>query len=263
MIYCPFIPHIHHHFIQCHWVTLGPSVNLLTFWVFRKLRAGHHKCHKVWNGTIVNGLIPPVGFVFGTAWNTRSHCSKHVIDILPPILLLTVIFNSYLLFFSSRHLGLTVDGGRVPVGNHGPRLPLSKTSVLFFIPNVTWYKSNQHTDTTTCSFPPAAISLVMCLSCSSESSIFDSSSRTEDVFWLIFIGLAQASCPSHCLLSDNVPTPELPYSVVSVVTQDKPNMKCIIPRLVVCPACNFGLWSQYSTLLLFFSRVSYICLGNG
>ncbi len=195
--------------------------------------------------------MPRVGFVFGTAWNTRPHCSKHVIDILPSIFLLTVIFTSYLLFFGLRHLGLTLDGGRIPVGNHGPRLPLSKTSVLLFISNVTWYESNQHTDTTKCSFLPAAISLVICLSCSSESFISDSSSRAGDVFRLIFIGLAPTSCTSRCLLSDDVPAPELPYSVVSVVTQDKPHMKCIIPRLVVCPACNIALWTQSSTSLLF------------
>ncbi len=195
--------------------------------------------------------MPRVGFVFDTAWNTRPHCSKHVIDIFPPIFLVTVIFNSYLLFFSSRHLGLTLDDGRVSVGNHWPRLPLLKTSVLFFIPNVTWYKSNQHTNTTTRSFSLAAISVVVCLSCSLESSIFDGLSHSGDVFRLIFIDLAPASFASRCLLSGYVPAPELFYNIVNVVTQDEPHMKCIIPRLVVCPACNFALWSQSSTSLLF------------
>ena len=179
-------------------------------------------------------------------------------DTLPPILLLTVIFNFYLLFFSLRHPGLTFDGGRVPVGNHGLHLPLSKTSILLVIPNVTWYESNQHTDTTTRSFLPAAISLVMCLSCLSESYIFDSkaisdsSSRAGDVFRPILVSLALTSCPSRCFLGDNIPVPELPYSVVSVVTQDKPHMIYIILRLVVCPMCNFAIWSQSSTSLLYF-----------
>ncbi len=186
--------------------------------------------------------MPRIGFVFGTAWNTHLYCLKHVIDIIHLILLLTDIFSSYLLLFSLRHLGWIFDGVRVPVRNHGPPLPLLKTSVLLLVPNITWYESNQHTDTNTRSFLPAALSLFGCLLCLSDFSISDSSSRAGEFFRLIFIGSAPASCASRCLLNDNVPTPELPYSVMSVVTEYKPNMKCIILRLVVCPACNFALW---------------------
>ena len=185
--------------------------------------------------------MPRAGFVFSTAWNTCLHCSKHAMHTLSPILLLTVIFNLYLLFFSSRHLGLTPDCGRVLVANYGPRLQLSKTSVLLVIPNVTWYKSNQHIDTITRLFPPAAISLVMCLSCSSGFFISNSSSYAGDVFCLILIGLAPVSCLSRCFFSYDVPNSKLPYSMVSVVTQDKPHMMCIVPSLVVCSTYNFAM----------------------
>ena len=221
------------------------------FWVFREFRASHHKCHKVWHGTILNGLMPRVGFLFGTAQNTRPHCLKHVMDTLSPILLCIAIFNLYLLLFASRHPGLTLDGNQLFIGNYGPRLLLSKISILLVIPNVIWYKSNQHIDTTTRSFPPAAISLVVCLSYLSESSISNSASRAGNVFWPILVGLVLVSCLLHCLLSDDVLAPELSYSVVNVVTQNKPHMMCIIPRLVVCLVYNLVMQSQSSTLLLF------------
>ena len=191
---------------------------MLFFWVFKKLRAGHHKCHKVWNGTIVNGLMPRVGFVFGTVWNTRPHCLKHIMDTLPPILLLTIIFNLYLLFFSSRHSGLTLDGGRLFVGNYRLCLPLLKTSVLLVISNITWYKSNHHPITNTRSFPPAAISLVMCLSYLPESFISNNLSYAGNVFWPILVGLAPALYPSHCLLSNDIPALELNYGIVNDAT---------------------------------------------
>ena len=214
---------------------------LLIFWIFRKLRAGHHKCRKVWHSTIVNDLMPRVGSVFGTAWNTCPHRSKHVMDTLPSILLLTVIFNLYLLFFSLRQPGLTLDGGWFPVRNHGPHFALLKTSVLLVVPNITWYESNQHTDTNIRSFPPAAISLVMCLSYLSESSISNSSSYAGDIFCPILVGLALASCSLRCFWSDDVPVLELSYSLVSAITQDKQHIMCIIPRLFVCSACNFAM----------------------
>ena len=172
-------------------------------------------------------------------------------DTLFSILLLTFIFNLYLLFFSLRHLGLILDGGRVPNGNYGPCLPLSKISVLLVIPNVTWYESNQHTNTITRSFSLAVISLVMCLLSLSEFSISNNSSRAGDVFRPILVSLALASFLSCCLLSDDILALKLPYSVVSVVTQDKPHMMYIIPRLFFCPMCNFRMWSPSSTLLLF------------
>ena len=236
---------------------------MLIFWIFRKLMVGHHKCHKVWHDTIVNGFMPWFRFVFDTACNTCSHCLKYVIEALPSIFLLIVIFNLYLLIFSSKYSGLTLDSSRVFVGNHGPHLPLSKISVLLIIPNVTWYKSNQHTNITICLFPLAVINLVVCLFCLSESSISDKSSRTKDVFWPILVDLAPASCPLCCLLNDDIPAPELFYSVVRVVTQDKLHMMDIIPRLVVCSICNFAIWSQSSTSLLFSWQESYIWrLGN-
>ena len=182
-----------------------------------------------------------VGFLFNTTWNIHLHYSKHVINIFLFFLFLTVIFNLNLLFFSLKHPIFTLDGSQVLVRNHGSSLPLSKISVLLIIPNITWYKLNQHTNTTTCSFPLATISLVMCLSYSSESSISNSSSRTGDVFWPILADLSPASCPLCYLWSDYVPAPELFYNVVSIFTQDKPHIICIILRLIICPACNFAM----------------------
>lgn len=239
-------------------MALGQKVELLIFWAFRKLRAGHHKCYKVWHSTIINGLIIWVGFVFGKAWNPRLYCLKHVINTFPPIFLLIVIFSLYLLYFSLRHPGLTLNCGRIPIRNHGPCFPLSKTLVLIVIPNITWYKSNQHTHTIISLFPLTTISLVEYLSCLSGSSISDSSSRIGDIFWPILVCLAPMSCLLHCFLIDDVSVLGLLYIVINVVTQDKLYMICIIPRLVECSACNFAIWSRSSTSLLFFWWVSCI-----
>lgn len=193
-----------------------------------------------------------VVFIFSMAWNIRPYCSNHIINILLFIFLFIVIFNLYLLFFSLRYFSLTFNEAFIK--NYEPHFPLSKQLLLFFILNISWYKLNHHTNTIICSFPPTAISLVVYLSYLSESSISNNLSydRAENNFWLIFISLGLASYVWYCFLSNNIPVPELFYTGMSFVTQDKLHIKCFIPRLVIYPICNLVLWSQPFTLLLFF-----------
>lgn len=82
--------------------------------------------------------------------------------------------------------------------------------------------------------------------------ISNSLSHIRDVFWPILFSLPLALSSLCCLLGDDVSALELSYSVISVVTQDKPYMMYIIPRLVVCFVYNFAMWFQSSTSLLFF-----------
>lgn len=188
-------------------------------------------------------------------WYSMEHLSI-LFETCHGHLLLYSLAHSYLqlifLFFFLRHPSLTLNGSRVFVGNHGPHLPFSKILVLFVISNIIWYQSNQHTDSTTHLFLPVAISLVVYLLYLSKFSISDSSSYAENVFWPILINLAPALYPLRCFLSDDILIPELPYNIVSIITQDKPHMIYIILRLIISPICNFAMQSKSSTLLLFF-----------
>lgn len=143
-------------------------------------------------------------------------------DIFSSIFLLIVIFNIYLLFFSLRYSGLTLDGDRISIENHRPHPLLSKTPELLIISNVTWYKLNQHIDTITRSFLSAVISLIICLLCLLKFSILkfsisNSSSHTGYVFLPILVSLVPVLYLLHCLLSDIVLTLKLLYSIVSII----------------------------------------------
>lgn len=191
-----------------------------------------------------------VGFIFNIVWNTHLYYSNHIIDIFSFIFLFIVILNLYLLFFSSIHLCWIFD--KIFVRNHRPRFLLSKQSVLFFIHNVRWYKSNQYINTTICSFLLTAISLVMCLLYLSKSFIFNNLScfGAKDLFGLIFTGLALALFALHYFLSNNISVSKLFYKEVNIVIQDKPRIKCFIPRFIIYFMCNLMLWFQPSTSLL-------------
>lgn len=179
---------------------------------------------------------------------------NHIIEIFSFIFLLIVIFTLYLLFFSSKYLGLTFDSGQVLIKNHELYFLLLEKSILFFNLNIIWYKSNQYINTTKRLFLLIAISLVICLLYLSKFFISNSLfyTRAKDIFWLIFIDLAPTLYISHCFLSDDILILKFFYNMMSIVIQDKPHIKCFILWLIICLISHMAPWSQPFTSLLFF-----------